>query len=239
MSLFLFFLSQVVSLDAYAYEVSRAKATFDYGTDVNFVDEKIHRRFGKDGSTVDTYCTTIIFRDGNNKVSKSYMYWVTWVEPARGYISDYERGTSETGIEKSKEFHKLCTIESIEPDFELLTSEYQSAYGSRYDPRIDVNIDITTDWVVGRWSPYGTCATEGLHWYYSNGKYHGEHGEGTWKIENSEVLLQLNEDWVEDADDPMGYSLRRLPTPREERHQWKKLGHDNAMEDGEDFMKRC
>lgn len=239
MSSLLFLLSQVVSLDSYAYEVSRAKATFDYGTDVNFVDEKIHRRNGKSGSTVDTYCATVIYRDSNNKVSKSYIYWVTWVEPAKGYISDYERGTWVSEVKKSKEYDKLCVNFAVEADFDLLTSDYHSAHGSKYDPRVDSNTEITADWVVGRWSPHGTCATEGLHWYYSNGKYEGEHGAGIWRVEGAQVVLELKQDWVQDDTNEMGYSLKALPETRIERHDWKKLGHDNAMEDGEDFMKRC
>lgn len=130
----------------FTYEVHRAQASQNEYAQTIFRDERIHTRRATNGSTIETYCATIQFRNSENRVQQGPFFWVVRVRPASGYLSDYERGTWEGGASGNPtEFQKLCESMQDISDFDLLRSAVHSSDGSVYDPTNDTSKAVTRD----------------------------------------------------------------------------------------------
>jgi hypothetical protein len=180
-------------LTTFKYEISRAQNALNgYGLH-SYRDERIHLRQAKNGSTIETYCAVTQHRDmENGRVKEELFYWIVRLRPAKGYLSDYSRGTWEgAGSVNAAEFQKLCVSEDIADDTVLLSSENHKSEGSTYDPTTDQSNVATSDWLVGSWVIGASCATSADYIFRSDGSYEGVRENGQWRLAGNRITLGI------------------------------------------------
>ena len=235
----LFVFAAAAQLSDFPYEVNRAKSTItDYGKHV-FRDERLHRRAAKDGSTIETYCATIQYRDGDNRVQETPFYWVLRVRPATGYISDYERGAWEGGgTYDPEQFQKLCIEDEAISDDVLLRSKTHTSDGSLYDPTVDFDQVLTSDWLIGSWVYGSSCATDRGERFGSDGSYEGSAGYGHWLVEQKQVKLSIDKIDRFSADGEMS-KTDYYDIPQKKNFEIMRSGFDKATLENKYELIRC
>lgn len=189
------------------YEVSRAKSRLsEYGM-VVFRDEKIVDRAGVNGSNIRVYCASTSSRNFEDKVENKKFLWIVSVQPAHGYLSDYERGqwdnpaASDTLSRDKSDFQKLCVGADVLADEVLLSSTSFKSSGSTYFPLSERDFALTPEWVTGAWVYTDSCATSFDLYFKRDGTFDSSEGRGTWSVSSSKITLEMNETYIDDDRD--------------------------------------
>ena len=222
----------------FSYEIARAKRTLGEYGEQSFREERVHSRRGASGSTVETYCAITQARDAEGKVDERPFFWVVRVVPAKGYLSDYERGTWEQPpAEDKSDFSKLCVETREIDDSVLLRSKNHSSSGSTYDPNSDATRAPSAAWLVGDWVTIESCATSRDVRFRADGVYERPSDRGRWRFAGTAVELDITEEAIGEGEgDSSGY--RNLARARHERLSVAWLGID-SMRLGTVLMMRC
>lgn len=231
-------LAAAIFAQDFSYEIARAKrALGEYG-EQSYREERIHLRRGAGGSSIETFCATTQARDSEGKVDERSFFWVVRVAPAKGYLSDYDRGTwDQSPADGKSDFRKLCVETGEVDDSALLRSKNHSSSGSTYDPTSDATHAPSAAWLVGDWVTIDSCATSRDVGFRADGVYERHSDRGRWRFAGTAVELEINEQAVGGGEEDGGGYVG-LARPRHERIPVAWLGID-AMRLGTTRMMRC
>lgn len=228
------------ALRHFAYEIGRAKGAASVYANNVYRDERIHRRSGRLGSSVETYCATNQSRNDEGKVEERQIHWVVRVRPANGYLSDYERGAwSQPEPGGASDYEKLCVTEGVVDDSQLLRSKHHSTQsGSLYDPTGDPAGRVSREWLVGDWVATTNCATSRDVLFRSDGTYEGEDERGRWELVGETATITINETATLD-EKGFEESWALLPKPKHHTVPLQRLAIDRLRTHGKYDLLRC
>lgn len=231
-------LSTAVVAD-FKYEIDRAKATVNvYGSHI-FRDERVHTRIGTLGSTIETYCATVQYRDHENRVQEAPFFWILRVRPASGFLTDYQRGAwAGAAAGKVEDYQKLCVSSEKQGDSDLLRSTFHSSDGSLYDPTNDVEKVLTSDWLIGAWVFGENCASSRDELFRSDRHYEGSSGIGTWDVKDFKVHLKI-EKREHLGEDGEIIRIESFAAPKLQILNMERTGFDSAGVNGTTHYIRC
>lgn len=224
----------------YDYEVLRAKQRLEEYGPKTYREERIHRRRGEQGSSIETFCSVATGRTDEGRVQSEYFYWVVSVKPAVGYLSDYERGTwSTTPIAlngkppNSGDYLKLCDEEEVLDDTNLLSSETHTSSGSVYNPANESVTIVSSEWLIGSWVIGESCATSLDYDFQTGGVLKTYDGVGTWTLRGNKLNLVVTSKYDDDL-----INRRDLERPETEVLDIHRTGIDAATI-GTSYLIRC